>query len=77
MNDQEVTINAPKDLANYAGAFVLFYPEDKDPKVLFSSVIAAEAYAKATEIEAQIGKLPLVYRVQENTDVIISHSSTA
>lgn len=65
--DNQVTqkINTPNDLENFKGKFVVFFSEEINPTVLFSSYIADEAYKAAEEITKKEGKNPVVYRVQE------------
>ncbi len=62
----EVVSNTPENLGDFKGQFIVFFSEDENPQVLFSSYIAEEAYARAKEIETNAGKLPIVFRVQEN-----------
>lgn len=58
-------IHTPKDLENFKGKFVVFFSEESDPQVIFSSFIAEEAYKKAEEITQREKRTPVVYRVQE------------
>lgn len=66
MNTPEISFNTPKNLADYAGQFVVFFSEDVEPTVLNSSFIADEAYKSAQEIKEREGREPVVFRVQEN-----------
>ncbi len=59
-------LNTPKDLGNFAGKFVVFFSEDADPKVLFSTSISEEAYVYAEELTKKENRRPVVMRVQEN-----------
>jgi len=65
-NEQDFSPNTPKNLSQYAGQFVVFFSEEKDPKVLFSSFIADDAYKAAQDIKIKEGREPVVFRVQEN-----------
>ncbi len=53
----------PKNLKGYGGEFIVFFTEKPNPRVLFHSVIAKEAYDKATEIMEKTKRLPVVQRV--------------
>ena len=53
-------------MGQYAGQFVVFFSEEKEPKVLFSSFIAEDAYKAAQDIKEKDGREPVVFRVQEN-----------
>lgn len=66
MDSQETIFNTPKNLEKFAGQFIVFFSEDKDPAVLFGSFIAEEAYKKAQEIKSRESREPVVFRVQEN-----------
>jgi hypothetical protein len=66
MNNPDIILNAPKDLESFEGKFVVFFSEEKEPKVIFSSFIAEEAYTKAAEITAIEGREPVVIRVQHS-----------
>ncbi len=65
MTQETVNSNTPKNISNYKGQYVVFFSDEKDPKILFNSFIAEEAYLKAEEINKESGRLPIVYRVQE------------
>lgn len=65
--EQEIILNTPKNLNDFSGQFVVFFSQDSNPNVLFSSFIAEEAYSKAEEIKSQYKKDPVVLRVQENS----------
>ncbi len=58
--------NTPKDIETFRGQFIVFFSEDENPQVLYNSFLAEEAYKKAKEIEEQVGRTPVVFRVQEN-----------
>lgn len=77
MNDLEIKLNTPKNLSKFVGQFVLFFSEDKDPQVLFNTVIAEEAFKRAEQIKKEQGRDPVVLRVQEQGDNIISQITTA
>lgn len=66
MTETETSFNTPKNLALYAGQFVVFFSEDTNPDVLFSSFIAEEAFEAALQIKEQESREPIVFRVQEN-----------
>lgn len=66
MDEVTVKINTPKDISSYGGQFVVFFSDEKDPEILFNSYFAEEAYGKADEISKKEGKVPTVYRVQDN-----------
>ncbi|MBI2047916.1 MAG: hypothetical protein HYT27_02140 [Parcubacteria group bacterium] len=66
MNEQDTTLNTPRNLESYKGQFVVFFSEDTDPKVLFNTFVAEEAYQKAGEIKKEQGREPIVIRVQES-----------
>jgi len=63
--DEEILIanKIPANSESYKGQFIVFFSEDENPLVLFSSFIAEEAYSKAKEIEANEGRAPIVIRV--------------
>ena len=50
----------PKHQIRYKGKFIVFFSEKLNPRVLFSSILAQEAYKKAEEITAKTKKLPIV-----------------
>jgi hypothetical protein len=58
--------NSPKNLADYAGQFVLFFAEDEEPIVLFNTPVAEDAYKRAEEIKKAENREPVVIRIQEN-----------
>lgn len=66
MSAQEIISNTPKDLTEFKGQFIVFFSDDTEPKVLFSSFVAEEAYKKAEEIKSETGRGPIVIMVQEN-----------
>lgn len=66
MAEQEIILNTPKNLKDFAGKFVVFFSEDKNPEVIFSSFIAEEVYKKAEEIKLEQNREPVVLRVQED-----------
>lgn len=72
MSQPEAPLNTPPNLADFAGQFVVFFSDEKDPKVLFSSFIAEEAYKVAQDLKQKEGKEPVVFRVQENVKHNIS-----
>jgi len=57
--------NTPKNSSKYAGEFIVFNTEEKNPRVKYSSPVAKEAYDKATEIQNKTGKNLVVERVPE------------
>jgi len=61
----EVIINTPDNLDDYRGEFIVFFPEDDNPTILFHSLIAEEAYQKAQLIKKELGREPSVIRIQE------------
>jgi hypothetical protein len=63
--DGEIS-NTPKNLVDFAGQFVVFFSEDEDPKVLFSTPISEAAYKKAEELAQAENRKPVVMRIQEN-----------
>lgn len=73
MSTPEVSFNTPKNLADFAGQFVVFFSEDAEPVVLSSSFIAEEAYKAAQTIKEREGREPVVFRVQENLKSNVSH----
>ena len=73
MSEPQTAFNTPKNLADYAGQFVVFFSEDAEPAVLSSSFIAEEAYKAAQEIKEREGREPVVFRVQENLKSNVSH----
>jgi len=66
MSESEYKI--PKDASNYTGEFIVFFSDEEDPQVLFHSLIPAEAYTKAREVEKEKGKIPIVIRVTDSAD---------
>jgi hypothetical protein len=66
MENNDTIFGTPKDLAKFKGQFIVFFSEDIEPEVLFSSFIAEEAYKRAEEIEKEQGRKPVVIRIQEN-----------
>lgn len=68
---EEIKVNTPKDVDKYRGEFILFYPEDDDPIILFHTPLAEEARQKADEIKKESGREPVVIRVQDKETNII------
>jgi hypothetical protein len=60
--------NLPADSEKYKGEFIVFFPDAENPKVLFHSVVADEAYKKAEEILATEKLRPTVLLVQTSGD---------
>lgn len=58
--------NMPKNLDEYRGRFVVFFTDDQEPEVRFSTEIGSEAYSFAHELEKETGRSPVVYRVAIN-----------
>jgi len=64
-NMKKTQYNTPKNSSKYAGEFIVFNTEEKNPRVRYSSPVAKEAYDKATEIQNKTGKNLVVERVPE------------
>jgi len=62
----------PRDLSDYTGQFVVFFSDEENPQVLFSSYIADEAYKFAYKLKAESEREPTVFRVQEDTKEDVS-----
>lgn len=57
--------NTPKNSSKYAGEFIVFDTEEKNPRVRYHSPIASESYNKAVEMQEKIGKNLIVERIAE------------
>lgn len=57
--------NTPKNSSRYAGEFIVFNTEKKNPRVRYHSPIARESYNKATELQEKSGENLIVERVAE------------
>lgn len=66
-------MNTPKELSKFEGEFVVFFSEDKDPSVLFHSLIAEDAFLKAEEIKKTNQKNPVVIRVPMSSNTNTSN----
>lgn len=60
-----IQYNWPKDVSQYKDQYILFLGEEKNPKVIFHTPFADEAYKKAQEQLEKNGKMPIVERVTE------------
>ncbi len=69
MSDEN-SLNTPENLEDFKGKFIVFFSEEDKPTVLFSSLLAQDAFTKAKEIEDEQGRKPVVIRVSENTSNI-------
>lgn len=58
-------MNIPKNSSDYIGKFIVFFSDEKDPEVLFSSFFAEEAYQQAQELKEKEKKELTVLRVNE------------
>ena len=67
---QEMEYNFPKNIKKHKGEFVVFFPEESKPEVLFHTFKSEEAYKEAENIQKQKGKAPVVKRVlREKTNL--------
>lgn len=57
--------NTPKNSSKYAGEFIVFNTEEKNPRVRYSTLVAKEAYDKAIKIQNRTGESLVVERVPE------------
>lgn len=55
----------PKGAEKYKNEYIIFFDDQKDPEVLFHTLMPEEAYKKAKEISLQQKKTPIVERVVE------------
>lgn len=62
-HDIEIINKIPKDSNNYIGEFIVFFPDDEDPKVLFHSLAPGQAADEAQRIKSSLGREPFVFRV--------------
>ena len=53
-------------MSKYENLYILFYSDEIDPKILFSSSFPDEAYAEAQKLFKKSGKMPLLERVTPN-----------
>lgn len=77
MTEQKIVLNLPDDISKYNGQYVVFFSEDKNPKIIFNSFFAEEAYTQAKEIGEKSNRLPVVYRVSNETNIISRFTSNA
>lgn len=58
-----IQYNRPKNISKYENLYILFYSDELNPKVLFSSTFPDEAYAEAQKLAKETGKMPVMERV--------------
>lgn len=58
--------NLPKDSKKHLGEYIVFYSDEKNPKVLFSSIDPEEAQKEADKINKETNRIPTVVRVTED-----------
>ena len=60
----------PSNTQNFAGEFIVFFSDEKNPKVIFHSPDPKEAYEKVEEIKEKTGKLPTILHIEKkNTNI--------
>jgi len=58
----EIKYQIPREAEKYPGEFIVFFPEDDNPALLFHSLIPEEAYKQAEEIKVKTKRTPVVIR---------------
>jgi len=61
-----IQYNRPKNMSKYENLYILFYGDEADPEVLFSSPFPDEAYAESQKLFQKTGKMPVLERVTSN-----------
>lgn len=64
--------NTPPDTNKYVGEFIVFFPDEKKPRVLFHSVDPEESYKEAETIRQKSNKLPTVLHISGDTSNVAS-----
>jgi len=67
----EIKYNTPQSSSKYAGEYIVFWSEEKNPKVLYHSQIAMDAYRKVEEIKQKKKKTPTIVRIPENKNQLV------
>jgi hypothetical protein len=67
----EVIYNTPKNSAKYSGKYIVFDSAKKNPKVLYDSHIALDAYKKAEKIKEKNKIATVIIRVPENENQLV------
>ena len=65
----ETKYKTPKNTSRYKGEFIVFDTEDKNPRVLYHTPVAEEAYRKAEELQEKEKKYLVVERVAEGKNI--------
>lgn len=58
-----IQYHRPKNISEYENQYILFFSDDQNPKVIFSSIFPDEAYAEAQKLAGKNGKMPVTERV--------------
>lgn len=76
-NQAEIKYNIPKDANKYIDEFIVFFSDEIEPKVLFSSIDPRSAYDYADKITKN-KRTPIVFRVTDPkknlTSLLLSRS---
>ena len=67
----EIKYNTPKNSSKYSGEYIVFYSEEKNPRVLYHGSIAMDAYKKVEEIKEKTKKTPAIVRIPENENKLV------
>lgn len=74
MNDfsdlKSVKYNFPENSSDFIGEYIVFFSEDKKPKILFHSISPEEAYKQSELIEKKYKRNPTIVRVTDNNDEV-------
>ncbi len=65
-------MNIPKNAKEYIGQFIIFFSDEEEPKVLFSSAISSEVYEEAERIKKKLNKNPVVLRIADTDSLSVS-----
>ena len=68
---KETKYNTPKNSSRYAGEYIVFDSERKNPRVLYHSSLAADSYKKAEQIKKESEKAPTIVRIPETKHQLV------
>lgn len=64
-NTPKSKYNLPEDSQKYVGEHIVFFSDEKNPKVLFHSLNPKEVYVEAEKIGKKRDKIPTVVRITD------------
>lgn len=69
-NIQDIKYNFPSEANSYVGEFVVYFPNEEKPSVLYHSLDTRQVYKEAARLAREKGEIPAVVRITNKEGVL-------